>query len=230
MPEERQQHPWDLGLPVDPIQFGAILWPEVKFYKQQREIIYSVVENPETFVVAGNELGKDFVAAFIALHFFLCHREVRVMCTSVKDDHLRVLFGEIERFIQTAAYPLTRKVTRDKMVGRSTSSGGPMVVYHRDIRKVIDDKFCKISYLRGAVSERGEGMQGHHARDTLAIVDEASGIDDSVYAAITTWANRILVIGNPLPTQNFFYKAVKGGNIVSPLEAADDLDKELKSA
>ena len=42
---------------VDPIQFAKFLWSDVVFYKEQIDIIYSVVENDETFVPAGNMLG-----------------------------------------------------------------------------------------------------------------------------------------------------------------------------
>lgn len=41
----------------DPLVFAKILWPDVAFYKEQREIIYSVRDNDETFVPAGNMLG-----------------------------------------------------------------------------------------------------------------------------------------------------------------------------
>jgi hypothetical protein len=42
---------------IDPLIFAKILWPSITFYRQQREIIYSVRDTPETFVVAGNMLG-----------------------------------------------------------------------------------------------------------------------------------------------------------------------------
>lgn len=41
----------------DPLRFGKLLWPDVDFYKQQRQIIYSIRDNDETFVPAGNMLG-----------------------------------------------------------------------------------------------------------------------------------------------------------------------------
>ena len=43
---------------VDPLKFAALNWPDIRFYAQQQEIIYSVVDNRETCVVAGNKLGK----------------------------------------------------------------------------------------------------------------------------------------------------------------------------
>ena len=41
----------------DPLWMARELWPSVYFYNKQREIIYSVVDNEETVVIAGNMLG-----------------------------------------------------------------------------------------------------------------------------------------------------------------------------
>jgi hypothetical protein len=191
---------------LDPLGLAAAYWPDVRFYDKQEEIIHSVVQNDETFVVAGNQLGKDFVAGFLAVWAFLTHPVARIVTTSVKDDHLRVLWGEIGHFLQTSRLPLTR------------DEGGPLIVNHRDIRKVVDGHKCPVSYLLGMVSLKGEGMAGHHAPYTLGIIDEASGIDDLVYTQMDTWAKRKLIFGNPLPCQNFFFKAVKGGDILAPPE------------
>lgn len=145
------------------------------------------------------------MAGYIALSTFLRHKTVRVVTTSVKDDHLRVLWGEVGRLIQTCAVPLVRD---------RENPDAPLIVNHRDIRKTVGGKECKISYLRGMVSEKGEGMAGHHAPWTLGIIDEASGVDDTVYTQMGTWAKRILAIGNCNPTENFFKKGVKAGDVV----------------
>jgi len=203
-----------------PLAFARLLWPHVSFYREQQKVLESVVANDETFVPAGNMLGKDFVSGFVALWFFLTRSPVRVVTTSVKDDHLRVLWGEIGRFVQESRFPLAVK------------DGGPLILNHRDIRKMVlrhpgpdfdvknmghapgmERVRCEISYLRGMVSERGEGMAGHHATHTLCIIDEASGVDDLVYTQQATWARKLLAIGNCNPTQNFFYKGIKGGDL-----------------
>jgi hypothetical protein len=187
---------------VDPIQLARLLWPDVRFFDRQREIVYSVRDNDETMVPAGNMLGKDFVAGFIALWFFMVHREVRVVTTSVKDDHLRVLWGEIDRFIKTSAYSLT------------TDRGGPLLYNHHEIRKVVDGQLDKHSYLLGTVSKSGEGLSGHHAKNTLLIMDEASGVDDTAYSAGQGWMQKLLVIGNPNECNNFFRRGVKEGDLL----------------
>src|SRR5215210_988404 len=86
---------------LDPAGFAQRYWPQVTFYDKQWEIIESVRDNAETVVVAGHQLGKDFAAAFVVLWFYLTRHPVRVVTTSVKDDHLRVLWGEIGRYLDT---------------------------------------------------------------------------------------------------------------------------------
>lgn len=180
------------------------LWPHVTFYDKQREVIRSVWQNDETYVPAGNQLGKDFVAGFIALAYFLTHDFVRVVTTSVADHHLRVLWDEINAYIRTSRVPLT------------VEDGGPLRVNHHDIRKRYgSSEGQEKSYLIGRVSAKGEGLQGHHAPHSLLIVDEASGAEEIVYDMASAWAKRMLIIGNPLPCNNFFYQGVKAGDLLA---------------
>jgi phage terminase large subunit len=192
----------------DPLVLCRILWPHVEFYDKQREVIYSVRDNDETIVTAGHKLGKDFVTAFIILWYYLVHHPCRIITTSVKDDHLIVLWGEMIRFIDSSKFPLTKR------------KGGPLLVMHRDIRKIERSPEgvhrCPISYLKGMVSEKGEGMAGHHAPYTLFVCDEASGVADLAYERADTWAKKKLIIGNPYPAaNNFFERGVKGGDILA---------------
>lgn len=207
LPAETQFPPELLREMADPIKLAQVCWPSVTFYREQRQIIYSVEENDETYVVAGNMLGKDFITGYICLRAFLVNTVARIVTTSVKDDHLRVLWGEIGRFITTCRFPL--------VYNKSVKNPGPLRINHRDITKV-DQKtgeVDRISYLRGMVSERGEGLAGHHAPYTLAVGDEASGIEDQSYMQFQGWAKRMLFIGNPNPSQGFFYKNVKAGDL-----------------
>jgi hypothetical protein len=185
----------------DPRGFVARLWPDARPYDRQWEIIQAVQDCDEVVVVSGNKLGKDWCAALICLHAFVCNPECRVVTTSVRGDHIRILWGELERFIQTAAKPLT------------VDKGGPLILNHWDIRKVVNGQKCAVSYLRGMVSAREEGLAGHHAAYTLLVIDEASGVDDEVYIQGCTWAQKRLIFGNPNPSQGFFRKAVRGGDI-----------------
>lgn len=188
------------------------LWPHIRLYSKQRELIQSVEENRETFCVAGNMLGKDFTAGLIVTCFFLRRNPCRIVTTSCDGQQLEgVLWGEMRRFLNESRVPLT------------VDKGGPIVPNHLLWRKVYNGTMCGLSYVRGRVAQKGEGMLGHHIAKTgdgiprtLFVADEASGVDDLSYERATTWANRVLVIGNPYPCYNFFKKYVKEGDIVEP--------------
>ena len=215
---------------IDPVKFVDKFWPDVVLYKQQKEISYSVWYNDETIVPAGHMLGKDFIAGLLTLTFFLTRTPCRVVNTSVNSHQLEnVLWGEIRRFIQTAEYPLLDK------------KGGPLVYNHMHIRKYIDPpdntELEGLSYIRGVVSEKGEGLSGHHIAQTgdgiprtFGLFDEASGIDAETFERMTEWANRILIIGNPYECANYFKYSVmgrpgtedKGGDILrDPTESTE---------
>ncbi len=231
-PEEMARtHAFISRLREDPVAFTHVFWPEVRLYKEERDIMYSVRDNFETVVVAGNMLGKDFTAALTVLWFFLTRTPCRIVTTSVDGTQLEsVLWGEITRFIQTSHIPLDAR------------EGGPLLVNHLRLRKVVKiergmhgrNHALKsvyhtdgLSYCIGRVAKKGEGMLGHHAEadlnsarqgipHTLLVVDEASGVEDISYTRGLTWAKRVLVIGNPYPPSlgcTFFNKAVEGGDI-----------------
>lgn len=200
---------------LDPLAFAKMAWPKVTFYRQQIEIIYSVIDNDETYVPAGNALGKDFVAAFIAIWWFISRRPARVVTTSVKIPQLEdVLWGEIRRFLRLSEIKL------------------PIQYNHLKIRRLNDDgTLFPNGELVGQVSNTQEGLLGRHATEgftppnteggvdiprTLVIFDEASGIDDQTYDSTQTWAHRKLIIGNPFPCENFFKRGVKEGDRPRP--------------
>ena len=204
---------------IDPLALKDLCWPDIYFYDKQREIVYSVVDNVETIAPAGNALGKDFIAGFIALWFFISRPQARVVTTSVKADQLfDVLWAEIRRFIDTSRCQL------------------PIQYNHMLIRKVRKDgTFDPVSSLVGQVVNQGESLLGRHlARGpnglptTLAIFDEASGIRTTTYDSSTTWSHRRLIIGNPFPCENFFKKHTKAGDLPDPSRPGKFIRKIIK--
>lgn len=197
-----------------PFKVAAEFWPQYKFYREQREIIESVEESAETYVVAGNKLGKDFVTGFICPCLFLrclkTDQTCRIVTTSVAEHHLKVLWGEIGRFIATCRVPL--------MYPR-----GPLLVNHMEVRRATERSrqgTNLLNYLVGRVSEKGEGLAGHHADVTLFVADEASGVDDRSYEMAQGWAKRMLIFGNPNPCsrEHFFRKGVESGDLLATAE------------
>lgn len=190
---------------IDPVEFQKKCWPHITLYQQQKEVLYSLQDNIETFVPAGNELGKDFIAAMAIIWFTCTRRPVRGLATSVEGGQLEdVLWGEIRRLMDESEVHL------------------PLQYNHlllRQIRK--DGSKVPLCEFRGKVAEKGEALLGRHLPGhdlprTMLMIDEASGVDNSVYETATTWADRILVVGNPYECTNFFYNAVKNGDIENP--------------
>jgi hypothetical protein len=207
---------------TDPLVFIRALWPDVRLWSKEVEILESVRCNGETFVTAANKMGKDYTAGLLALCAFLRPRlfllrpedqppppvngvtpSVKIITTSVKDDHLDDLWGEIDRFVRTCRLPLLAE------------KGGPLRYLHREIRMVRDGAEERDSYLKAEVAKKGEGRAGHHADYTLLIGDESSGLDDDVYTMAQGWAKRMLFIGNPNPCSTFFYRFVKAGDLLA---------------
>lgn len=195
----------------DVLMFGRQRWPEVDFYAEQRQIIQSLTEDDETVVAAAKRMGKDFVAGFVSLAFFLCPQmffpesyvmEIerrrkpgqpdwqvhtrRVITTSVKADHLDVLWGEMSRFLVTSSVPLL------------ASKGGPLVVNDMEIRLAAEREEVAnpLNYLKGMVAKEDVSMAGHHAAYGMFLADEASSLNDANYKQAKGWAHRILMIGN----------------------------------
>jgi hypothetical protein len=203
---------------VDPMKLKAFLWPDVYFYREQRRIIYSTWDNDQTFVPAGNMLGKDFTAGFIAIGAFITRYPCRIVTTSAKEDHLRVLWGEMLRYVRTCKYSL------------DVRKGGPLLLKHQEIERIVDGEKCPLSYIRGMVASDATeaAMQGHHCAKsghrpvgngkvtpdgvwrTLFIADECSSVPHNYWRLAGTWAHRMLAIGNTWPCDNFFKHAIKG--------------------
>lgn len=192
---------------ICPFKLAKEFWPNVVFYDKQREIIRSVEDSVETYVPAGNKLGKDFVTGFIVLSTFLrCIKSgqtCRIVTTSVAEHHLKVLWGEIGRFLTSSKHPLLFR------------KGGPLTVNHMEIRRASETLAKNpINYMVGRVSERGEGLAGHHADVTLGVADEASGVAKTSYAMFQGWAKRMLFIGNP-NCDGFFKDGCRAGDLVA---------------
>jgi len=149
------------------------------------------------------------VAGWEVFYFFLTRHPCRIVTTSAKEDHLRVLWGEIGGFISSCDFVLDFR------------KGGPLVVNHQELRKwTKKDGLCPKSYCKGLVASLDSiaAMGGHHIASTdgvprtLFVIDEASSVRDEYLDIATPWADRVLVLGNTWPCDNFWRRAVEEGD------------------
>ena len=207
----------------DPVVFGKIVWPDNTFYDRQCDMIYGVRDSSETCVVGCNGSGKDHTSGYICATMFIAPwlyysleyvRQVqagtpkdwpmrmrhtrRIFTTSASEEHLRVLWAEMGKWLSTSKIPLL------------VQDGGDLVLNDLELR-FKDEMHLKKppNYMIGGVAAKPEKFSGHHARYTLAVGDEASGLGDVVDERFSPWAKRRLYIGNAERCENFYRKKVQ---------------------
>ena len=167
-------------------RLGDFIW------SKQREIAASVAQHRRTAVHSAHETGKSFLAARLVAWWLDVHPpgEAFVVTTAPTGAQVRaVLWREIRR-----AHAAGR------LRGHTNQTewwiGGEMVAFGR---KPADYDPA--------------GFQGIHARAVLVVIDEAGGVPDTIYHAVSSLAanehSRILAIGNPDDPQSHFAAVCK---------------------
>lgn len=162
--------------------FGARPW------KVQVEILEAVFKYSEVAVKSCHGTGKSFNAARIALAFLLTHPGSIVVTTAPTWRQVEnILWRELRSAYHKASVDLGGHITKTKLD--------------------MDDDW----YAIGLSTNDPDAFQGFHSDEVLVIVDEAAGIEESIYEgvrAITSNANaHVLYIGNPTSLDGTFYKS-----------------------
>ncbi len=168
--------------PVDP--WAPYLWPH------QRAIAEAVWQHRRVAVASCNSIGKDFIAARIAVAFLCCFEDAIVVTTGPTDRQVRhLLWGEIHRAKARARLPLPGQLDQQ--------------------RWEINERHYALGFKsKDADPER---FHGFHSRHILYIVDEASGVPEAIYEGIeggmASGDARLLLIGNPTQPSGKFHAA-----------------------
>ncbi|MCU6798007.1 terminase B [Paenibacillus sp. WQ 127069] len=141
-------------------------------------------------VRSGQGVGKTALEAAVVLWFLCCFPFPRVVCTAPTRQQLNdVLWAEISKW-QSKSLILKRilKWTKTK-------------IYMR--------KHEERWFATARTATKPENMQGFHEDNMLFIVDEASGVEDRIMAAIFGTLsgdnNKLFMCGNPTKTSGFFF-------------------------
>lgn len=172
---------------ADPVSFCREV---LKFepWSKQREILESVRDHSRTAVRSCHAAGKTATAARAALWFLAVHPHSRVLTTAPTWAQVRdLLWREIHLGYQAAP----------------EFFGGEIF----DTRLELGTDWLAL----GLSTDRPERFQGHHAEHILLVLDEASGVDQSIIdaaaGALTSPHSRALLIGNPTKTSGEFFDA-----------------------
>ncbi|MHA2612177.1 MAG: hypothetical protein V2G33_07325 [bacterium JZ-2024 1] len=180
----------------DVVRFVEIVLGE-KPTEQQEEILRAVQNFPRVAVRSGHSTGKTWTSVRCALWFFTCFPGSKVLVTAPTWRQIeKVFFAElhstVHRSILSHLADFTHCTVRMKV---------------RRNRQWVPAEYW---FITGIASERPENFQGFHSRHLLCILDEASGVPDSVWEAMegnrATGESKILAIGNPLRLSGMFYR------------------------
>lgn len=156
----------------------------------QIDVAYDLRDYARVSVKSGQGVGKTGVEAALLLWFLVCFPYSRIVATAPTKQQLHdVLWSEVDKWMNNSPLlPLMVKWTKT-------------YVYLRGYEKRW--------FAVARTATKPENMQGFHEDNMLFIVDEASGVADSIMEAITGTLsgehNKLLLMGNPTKTSGTFY-------------------------
>jgi hypothetical protein len=162
------------------------------FWSKQREIAIALRDHDEVAVRSCHAIGKSFTGARLALWFLFAHIDSIVWTTAPTARQVyNILWREIRAAHALSDNPL----------------GGELL----KTRLEINDLW----YAYGFATDAGEQFQGLHSKSgyILGIVDEASGVEDSILEAaqgtLTSQYAKLLMLGNPNKRTGYFADSFK---------------------
>lgn len=174
------------GHPVEFVEDVIRAVPDAK----QAEILRSVAANKMTSVRSGHGVGKSAVEAWAVIWFLATRPFPKIPCTAPTQHQLfDILWAEVSKWLRNNRALATELIwTKEK-------------VYMRG---------CPEEWFAVArTASKPDALQGFHAEDLLFIIDEASGVADSIFepvlGALSTPGARLLMCGNPTQLSGFFY-------------------------
>lgn len=159
----------------------------------QKEVLLALRDCQKVAVAGCTGIGKDYVSACAILWFLTVHPYCKIICTAVSENTLRDnIWAQLSELIRKS--PLLQMLL--KFTATKISVIGAESEWFCVARVA-----AKNPGKAGGVAQ-SEGLAGKYADDTLAVIDEASGVADSHFDALEGSSNtarrKMLVIGNPL--------------------------------
>lgn len=173
---------------LSPVDFARNILG-VRLWEKQEEVLTALTQNRRVAVKAGNGLGKGFCAAVAVLWFLYAHQDQAIVLSTAPT------FRQVRHILWRQIHNLYRRAP-DALKGKLL-----------DTRWELGDD----RYAMGMSADSADQFQGFHSPNLLIVVDEAEGVNDSIYEAIeavmTSDGSRLLLIGNPTTMSGVFRRA-----------------------
>lgn len=175
----------------DPVLFAR----EVLLFEPdewQRKALQDLASNPKVAIKSGQGVGKTGMEAVCLLWFLCCFPYPRIVATAPTKQQLHdVLWSEVSKWMSKS--PLLSEILKWTKT----------YIYMRNYEKRW--------FAVARTATKPENMQGFHEDNMLFIVDEASGVADSIMEAILGTLsgknNKLLLCGNPTQPSGTFFDA-----------------------
>ena len=155
----------------------------------QREALKSIATHDKVSIRSGHGVGKSALLSWVILWFISTRSDARVPCTAPSSHQLSdVLWAELLKWLRKAPdwYQSQFEMSADRV--RMGSS---------------------YAVARTSRKEQPEALQGFHAENLLFVIDEASGVPNSIFdvssSSLSTEGAKIIMTGNPTRVAGYFY-------------------------
>jgi len=178
-------------------------------WSRQVEIAESVRDAPLVVVRSANAVGKDWIAARLALWWVYCRRGLALITGPTERQVREVVMGEVARAFGKA---------RDL----------PGELYQMALRLGREERAGILAFT----STEASRLTGFHAPRILAVLTEAQGVEDFAWegllACSTGSEDRVLAVGNPLVPSGRFYSVSRPRSGWTSLRIAADEHPNLQ--
>lgn len=162
-----------------------------KWTPDQRRIIQAYMTHKYVAVTSGNGTGKTYLAAALTLHFLYANPNSKVITTAATFSQVeQAMWPEIRAMHANARRPLGGVVLTTKIMPDPVKSPNWFAV--------------------GMSTNDPTSFQGRHAARVLVLMDEATGIEGSIFEAAFAMAigpdDRIVALGNPTDAGSRFFE------------------------
>ena len=177
-------------------------------YERQIEIMQAVaVPLARVAVKSGHKTGKSECAALIALWFYCSYPAARVVMSSTTARQVDKILWRALRMLHWRAKagirPDDRALRRNPALKTRDIGGEPKILARSGL---VSDDFREIT---GFTAKEAEAVAGVSGENLLYIVDEASGVPETIFEAIQgnmAGGARILLISNPTKSEGTFFE------------------------
>ena len=158
----------------------------------QIKALNSLATQPRVAIRSGHGVGKTALESWAICWFLFTRPFCKIPCTAPTRDQVNnILWSELSKWLKRSAI-LTELFEWQKT---------------KIYLKGYPERWAALAKS----AARPENMAGFHEEHLLFVLDEASGIDDSIFEAIegalTTSDAKLLICGNPTRNSGFFKRA-----------------------